>query len=383
LKFTALSAQSPAILEKFRIASYSLGSARPESPVPQQCPAPKNYGWWQAFTNGWLYYTPAFDTVYKVTNPIFSKWGETGWEQGELGFPIFSMTRNINANNETIDQQIFEGGYIWHNYVNGQTRVEINQRQVRPGRYRLILCGFKVEKETNDDPFEMDGKGDEIYIRTDAYVVDEYKNVTKAPYFQTRVMGDVNNQTGRIRAGSRSVDGGLRTDDPVPKTDPWRITTFSQGMPGNNNRLPLKIWEGEITQSNYLIVVPSVWEWDEEQSSYFENRWTQFLNEATTLMPRSVSFLGLLPNQMISTDKLTGNTPIGLGQTLFNNKTVLTLLTPVFVASRRTVYFGTRYNYTQYQENRDINKPDIFEAVFESKTSPFGRYRLYLKWEKL
>ena len=37
---------------------FKLGSPRPENPVPRQTPPPRNQGWWQAFEDGWVYWTP-------------------------------------------------------------------------------------------------------------------------------------------------------------------------------------------------------------------------------------------------------------------------------------------------------------------------------------
>lgn len=71
-------------------------------------------------------------------------------------------------------------------------------------------------------------------------------------------MGDANNQeVPRIRAGTAGDNGGLRTGDRFPTNEPWRqVGTLS------NNRLPMILWEGELSQG-LVIIVTSIWEWDD------------------------------------------------------------------------------------------------------------------------
>ncbi|PYS74680.1 MAG: hypothetical protein DMF69_01130, partial [Acidobacteria bacterium] len=87
------------------------------------------------------------------------------------------------------------------------------------GRFRVILTGFSVERQTDDNVLESDGKGDEVFIM--AYVA-QYANkwwlpqpypldgvLTGNPPLTFRqtltsiVMGDANNQEEpRLRAGT-------------------------------------------------------------------------------------------------------------------------------------------------------------------------------------
>jgi hypothetical protein len=385
--FVALSlqlfSQSAQMLENFRTVGAQLGNPKPESPVPQRCAAPQDYGWWQAFDQGWLYSIPASGgTVVQINTPIFSKWSELGKEQGALGFPIFSMSRLVE-NYQSIDRLIFEGGTISHNYVTGQTTVTYNNKQVVSGRYRLILCGFKVERQTADDPLQRDGKGDEIFIRTDAFLIDAYSNVTRPASCQTKLMGDINGFPERLRVGSLGETGGLATGDLYPLARPWQYTSLPASSPFGQSNLPMKIWEGEITKGNYLVVMPSVWEWDENTPSYFQNNWNNFLTVASTGLPRSIPDLSLGYSQFIARDKATGNLPIGLWESGYNNQTIISLPTPAFVASRRGVNFSARYDFSNPGANPSTHGEGVFEAVFQSTIAPSGSYRLYLKWEKL
>ena len=72
------------------------------------------------------------------------------------------------------------------------------------------------------------------------------------------VMGDASNQeVPRIRAGTAGNNGGLRGGDRFPTNEPWRqVGTLSK------NRLPMQVWEGEISLG-MVIIVPTIWEWDD------------------------------------------------------------------------------------------------------------------------
>jgi len=44
-------------------------------------------GYFLRFENGWIYYNPNTKQVYAIYGDIMKKWGEMGYETGELGFP--------------------------------------------------------------------------------------------------------------------------------------------------------------------------------------------------------------------------------------------------------------------------------------------------------
>jgi hypothetical protein len=135
------------------------------------------------------------------------------------------------------------------------------------GTYRVSILGFTVNRETKDDPFETDGKRDEVYLRAAAAERGpdgkQYGGVTQ---LQTLVHGDINTtewRSGprrRIKAGSASVDGGLRTGDGFPSATPWQRTTSS----GYTNTFPLEVWKGQLVQGyNTVQVAFNLWESDQ------------------------------------------------------------------------------------------------------------------------
>lgn len=134
----------------------------------------------------------------------------------------------------------------------------------RRGRYRVTVNGFTVHHETKDDALQLDGKRDEVYVTVQVAVVDRTRRVKMSSTARTKVMGDVNGHNGRIRAGSASSKGGIRTGDDVPGPEPWRLRGAPRG-----DRLPLAVWEGELVEGeNSVVLIPVLWEYDGVKSAY-------------------------------------------------------------------------------------------------------------------
>ena len=156
------------------------------------------------------------------------------------------------------------------------------------GRFRVTLTGFTVHRQTEDNPLQTDGKGDEVYVVAEVAQYDQHhefggtrglgrenilKNMGRQEGFHGRgnvvlrrslisvLMGDVNEQfePPRVRAGSASDMGGLRTGDRFPTNEPWNLSA----TPRRPDRLPMVLWEGELRQSwDLAIIIPTIWEWD-------------------------------------------------------------------------------------------------------------------------
>jgi hypothetical protein len=137
------------------------------------------------------------------------------------------------------------------------------------GKYRISVLGFRVDRETRDDPAETDGKRDEVFVRAAAAERDaDAQLIGNVIERQTFVYGDINysdwqnasSPNYRIRAGSASALGGLMTGNQVPKEQPWQ-----RGSDVNyDTRLPLLVWEGDLYQGrNHVQVALSIWETDQ------------------------------------------------------------------------------------------------------------------------
>lgn len=127
-------------------------------------------------------------------------------------------------------------------------------------RYRVTINGFRVDRETMDDPLQRDGKGDEIYV---AVYVAEYNSKNgqrlRSDVVRTPVFGDKSGfGADRNLAGSAGSSGGLKRSDSYPGTNPAVRTRAPSRLD-----MPFIVWEGElIAGENHLVVIPSIWEWD-------------------------------------------------------------------------------------------------------------------------
>jgi hypothetical protein len=128
--------------------------------------------------------------------------------------------------------------------------------------YRVVLNGFRVHRETYDTAFETDGKGDEVFILSEAVTIDRAGDLSSRVSRQSKTYGDINGFSERVQAGFRSDMGGLKTDDRVPNRDlsqPRRT-----GIRIFNYYLPLLLWQGNLQDGqNAIVIMPTIWEWDQ------------------------------------------------------------------------------------------------------------------------
>lgn len=136
------------------------------------------------------------------------------------------------------------------------------------GQYLVTITGLRCGKAILDDPFDRDGKGDEVYA---AAYVRRYDRRTgdflEQSVPQTAVYGDTRNFPDREQAGSLSPTGGIGDFDSIPPNasadrccvpDPAR------------KRFPLLLWQGSLTDGgDVLIISPSVWESDGDPSWFY------------------------------------------------------------------------------------------------------------------
>lgn len=151
------------------------------------------------------------------------------------------------------------------NVANGQKDTKAKAPAGLSGFFRVVLNGFKVNHESDDDIFEGDGKRDEVYLRADVWMLNRDGSVPYRRSPRSVLMGDINNQNNppRIAAGTASDDGGLRTNDKWPISEPWR--RVRNPLP---DRPPMLLWEGTLVQGeNMVVILPTVWEWDSRDPS--------------------------------------------------------------------------------------------------------------------
>jgi hypothetical protein len=132
-------------------------------------------------------------------------------------------------------------------------------------RYRVVATGFRVVKETYDDQFDRDGLRNEVYAAFSMFHFQsgsEYQLLDR-DLRRTQVHGDVLRFPGRVRAGSASTTGGLRTGDAFPSDPTIRIGALS------DQSFPFSVWEGSLTdETDFAIIYPTLWESSGSEASY-------------------------------------------------------------------------------------------------------------------
>lgn len=153
-----------------------------------------------------------------------------------------------------------------------------SQPQPVRASFRVILTGLCVHHESDDDIFEGDGRGDEIFITAHVWQIESDRDdALPVGQLKTRVMGDTRGHPERVLAGSgtpnpnrmnegsdcaansRPMLGGLRTGDYFPPDDNQTLMT---------DRPPFLLWQGELIQrQSAVVILPFVWEWDSDDRS--------------------------------------------------------------------------------------------------------------------
>jgi hypothetical protein len=146
------------------------------------------------------------------------------------------------------------------------------------GFYRVLITGVRADHETVDNPLSLDGKGDEIYVAAAAYLSAELVAIGKSSVYGDTSSVPTNDiiplvfppRTDRIRAGTASSTGGIRTGDAIPFPDP----SLPVGPP-STTMLPFIVWEGWLGGNTGLLVKPTIWESDGDLTNF--NDWSDLM----------------------------------------------------------------------------------------------------------
>lgn len=191
--------------------------------------------------------------------------------------------------------------------VSIKERPKPSEQQSEPvvsGRYRVTINGFEVRHETWDHAFEVDGKRDEVYIAVDVTLADKQKGLSLANYTSTEIYGDINGYPMRIKAGSASNKGGIRTGDKIPGRRPWE----RRGTP-QPDRLPMHVWEGELVKGqNVVMLIPTIWEYDGGKDVFDE--WVSWAKKTANTLKNSETLAKLIGKEGVAVIDLT---ELGLG----------------------------------------------------------------------
>jgi hypothetical protein len=154
---------------------------------------------------------------------------------------------------------------------------------------KVTLLAFQVDKETWDNAWELDGKGDEVFFTASVKQLnsaDASVHDIGTADFRTLAYGDTNNQTGRVLAGTRSTKGGLKTNDsyPLDLSHPEDLPSTTGGF----RKLPWVLWDGAIGRGrDAVLITPVIWEWDGNSHSAVFNGWVRWAQSATEKLASS------------------------------------------------------------------------------------------------
>jgi hypothetical protein len=137
------------------------------------------------------------------------------------------------------------------------------------GIYRIAVTGVRADKQTADDPFDVDGVGDEIYVAAAAYHSGRFVNLAKSAVYgdtgpltvAAKLVPNPPTRQGRVMGGTQTPTGGVKTGDVLPSNP--------GGTPGRI-ALPLIVWEGWLGGTALVRVNPTVWEFDGNPTLYVE-----------------------------------------------------------------------------------------------------------------
>ena len=145
-------------------------------------------------------------------------------------------------------------------------------------KYRVTLFAFDVTTQSREG-LALDGFGDEVYL---AAFVGTQDLATQAwgPKGAVRsvVFGDVTGVSGRVLAGTASLNGGLKSSDVFPVGG-----GAAAAAPPNSNGVPMLLWEGTLSDDDLVLIAPSIWESDGNDVNYAE--WVRHMD---AVLPRAV-----------------------------------------------------------------------------------------------
>jgi hypothetical protein len=252
--------------------------------------------------------------------------------------------------------------------------------------FRVTLNGFTVNNETFDNALELDGKGDEVYIRYDTQLVDNEGTKLLGSQGESSVMGDTNGWPTRVQAGSRSSLGGLKTGDTFPTSTPWiQSGDITQTQP------PMKLFEGKLVKGKQgAAITPTIWEWD--GGTDILQSWGTSISENAPEIAQSVA--NLINGSSDENDLIKTNLEMGL-------PAFFDLLSDIFgraedrpvggVASgdNKTFQFNPKSLLLTYETASLATQTDfgfgrgVLAIQYTDPSPQTGRYTLYLQVQRV
>ncbi|HWB41291.1 MAG TPA: hypothetical protein VG500_08540 [Gemmatimonadales bacterium] len=253
---------------------------------------------------------------------------------------------------------------------------------IRGGRYRISLERFHADVDVREDLFRADGRGNEIYIATQ---VSEYRpggQLFSTRMVRTPTFGDRHNFPNRVQAGSASPSGGIQAKDEYPAA----VEYVSQLRPPTTTNLPYVLWEGDLNEVEGLVILsPAIWEADEDDRLF--GQVATFHTGAARNWPSRSYLQAYVPRagggSVLDTWRATigndcnysdrfqpqgswGDEPIDLTRSY--------PWCPTYVA----------INYAVARSLTSVNPATVVDIpFFTSSSEPIGRFKLYIRVEKV
>jgi hypothetical protein len=148
-----------------------------------------------------------------------------------------------------------------------------------------LICGQPTADSIVGGIGDPDGRGDEAYA---AAYVRRFDRTTfqllESTVRQTIPYGDISNfGASRLQGGTQTSTGGIRAKDSIPSN-----LSVARQSPAQESSFPWRIWEGQLTGADALLITPTVWEYDGGSSVFQEWVRSQGVLNNTILMDASV-----------------------------------------------------------------------------------------------
>jgi hypothetical protein len=259
------------------------------------------------------------------------------------------------------------------------------QNPPEQARFRVTLNGFSVNQETWDHALEVDGKGDEVYVRYDTRLVNDEATTLAASSDQSKVMGDTNGFSDRVKAGSRSSLGGLKTGDAFPSSTPWIRSGDIM-----SDRPPMKLFEGNLIKGETgAAITPTIWEWDGGKDLF--NTWGQSIVTNGPKLAQAVA--GFINGSSGNGEFIKNNTELGLSSLFALARDILGQAQdrPVgWAASDANYDFSAKTLMLTYENALQISQtdfgkgPGVLAINYQDPANiGGGQYTVYLQVERV
>lgn len=263
------------------------------------------------------------------------------------------------------------------------------------GRFRVTLTGFRVNHDTSEHVFSIDGAGDEIFamvnlseLRSSNVFSETLRRRQSLFYGDTSARNDFST----VHAGSASNTGGLRTRDPYPC--PGEQAATSPSSPGR--LIPMILWEGELrrggSRPNATVIIPTIWEndnlpevlnvWQGQVDSYLEQVSVESERFITgparrPLVTQADIVLSTIP-RLIDFDR-----PIGMDGDPFSPFT-FTPRPATFIPAVMFLTFSSAQEAVSSNANSGIRARGVVEITYrDGRNYGPGSYTIYLLVERL